>query len=57
MEPVYAIVLAILIFREEQQLTPGFYLGVVVVLAVVFAHSVVSSRGERSPVGITPNLQ
>ncbi|NDB24242.1 MAG: EamA family transporter [Gammaproteobacteria bacterium] len=36
LEPVYAIVLAALIFREHQELTPQFYLGVVVILATVF---------------------
>jgi drug/metabolite transporter (DMT)-like permease len=39
MEPVYAIVLAILIFREQQQLSPGFYAGVAIILAVVFSHA------------------
>ncbi|NDB15692.1 MAG: EamA family transporter [Gammaproteobacteria bacterium] len=36
LEPVYAIVLAALVFREHQELTPQFYLGVVVILATVF---------------------
>ncbi|MBM4234312.1 MAG: EamA family transporter [Gammaproteobacteria bacterium] len=36
LEPVYAIVLAALIFEEHQELTPLFYLGVVVILATVF---------------------
>ena len=36
LEPVYAIVLAALIFREHQELTPQFYLGVGVILATVF---------------------
>jgi drug/metabolite transporter (DMT)-like permease len=44
MEPVYAIVLAIIIFREQQQLTSGFYAGVAIILAVVFSHPVVLRR-------------
>ena len=36
LEPVYAILLAALVFREHQELTPQFYLGVVVILATVF---------------------
>jgi len=36
LEPAYAIVLAALIFKEHQELTPQFYLGVVVILATVF---------------------
>lgn len=37
LEPVYAILLAALWFREYEQLTPMFYLGAVLVLATVFA--------------------
>jgi drug/metabolite transporter (DMT)-like permease len=44
MEPVYAIVLAILIFHEQQQLTPGFYAGVAIILAVVFSHPIVLGK-------------
>ena len=38
MEPVYAIVLAILLLGEQRQLDPAFYLGVAIILAVVFSH-------------------
>ena len=38
MEPVYAIALAIVLLGEQHELSPGFYLGVVIVLAVVFSH-------------------
>jgi drug/metabolite transporter (DMT)-like permease len=38
MEPVYAIVLAILLLGEQRELTLVFYLGVSIILAVVFAH-------------------
>lgn len=36
MEPVYAIVLAALLFSEHEELTPRFYLGAVIILATVF---------------------
>ena len=36
LEPVYAIVLAALLLGEQKQLTPQFYLGVVIILGVVF---------------------
>ena len=38
MEPVYAIVLAILLLREQKELTVWFYVGVVIILTTVFAH-------------------
>jgi len=44
MEPVYSIMLAMVIFREQQQLTSSFYAGVAIVLAVVFSHPLVLER-------------
>ena len=38
MEPVYAIVLAILLLGEQRELEPSFYLGVAIILAAVFMH-------------------
>ncbi|GLQ97222.1 DMT family transporter [Dyella mobilis] len=38
LEPVYAIVLAMLLLGEQRQLDTWFYLGVAVILAAVFAH-------------------
>jgi drug/metabolite transporter (DMT)-like permease len=38
LEPVYAIVLAIILLGEQRELTPQFYLGVVVILGAVFVY-------------------
>ncbi|HWI25286.1 MAG TPA: DMT family transporter [Lysobacter sp.] len=38
LEPVYAIVIAILLLGEQHELTPRFYLGVAVILGAVFVH-------------------
>lgn len=38
MEPVYAIVMAIVLLGEQRELSPSFYLGVAIVLAAVFLH-------------------
>ena len=38
LEPVYAIILAIVLLGEQHQLDHWFYLGVAVILAAVFAH-------------------
>jgi drug/metabolite transporter (DMT)-like permease len=38
MEPVYAIVLAIVLLGEQRELSPSFYLGVAIVLVAVFLH-------------------
>jgi drug/metabolite transporter (DMT)-like permease len=44
LEPVYAIVLAIVLLGEQRELTPTFYAGVAVVLAAVFAHPLWQAR-------------
>lgn len=44
LEPVYAIALAALIFGEQQELTPRFYLGVAIILGVVFAQGLLAGR-------------
>lgn len=38
LEPIYGIALAILIFREDRELPPNFYLGAAMILAAVFGH-------------------
>jgi drug/metabolite transporter (DMT)-like permease len=38
LEPVYAIVLAIVLLREQHQLTPQFYLGVAIILGAVLLY-------------------
>jgi drug/metabolite transporter (DMT)-like permease len=48
LEPVYAIVLAMLLLGEQHQLDTWFYLGVVVILAAVFAHPLLH-REEHKP--------
>jgi drug/metabolite transporter (DMT)-like permease len=44
LEPVYAIVLAILLLGEQRELTPAFYLGVALILAAVFTHTWIKLR-------------
>jgi len=44
LEPVYAIVLAMLLLGEQRQLDGWFYAGVAVILAAVFAHPLLGRR-------------
>lgn len=46
LEPVYAIVLAVLLLGEQRELAWPFYLGVAVILAAVFVHPWLSHRSE-----------
>ncbi len=38
MEPVYSVVLAIVLLGEQRELTPAFYAGVAIIIAVVLGH-------------------
>lgn len=50
LEPIYAIVLAILLLGEQRELTPQFYLGVAIILGVVFLHPLLNrSRRIKHP--------
>ena len=44
MEPVYAIVLAMVLFGEQRELNPAFYAGVTIILVVVFSHPLMARR-------------
>lgn len=44
LEPVYTVLLAIVLLNEQRQLTPMFYLGVAVLVACVFAPVVFRAR-------------
>ena len=46
LEPIYAIVLAAIIFGEQQELSTRFYLGVAIILGVVFAQGLLAGRGR-----------
>jgi drug/metabolite transporter (DMT)-like permease len=51
LEPVYAIVLAIVLLGEQHELDGWFYAGVVVILAAVFMHPLLNrkQRGTTQP--------
>lgn len=49
LEPVYAIVLAILLLGEQRELTVQFYLGVAIILAAVFIHPLLGTPRPLQP--------
>lgn len=49
LEPVYAIVLAVLLLDEQRELTRSFYFGVAVILLAVFAHPLINRKKLQSP--------
>lgn len=50
MEPVYAVALASVLLAEQRELRPSFYLGVAILLAVVFGHPIWMRRSQRAAV-------
>lgn len=48
LEPVYGIILAALILKEHEYLTPQFYLGAGIILLSVIIHSVIKSRAKSN---------
>ena len=48
MEPVYAIVLAMILFGEQRELNPAFYAGVAIILVVVFSHPLMARKQQAT---------
>ncbi len=51
LEPVYAIVLAVIVLGEQHQLDAWFYGGVAIILGAVFAHPLLVRRPRARPPG------
>jgi drug/metabolite transporter (DMT)-like permease len=49
LEPVYAIILAVLLLGEQRQLDGWFYVGVAVILGAVFVHPLLVRRPVTKP--------
>ncbi len=49
LEPIYAIVLAAILFGEQHDLSARFYAGVAIILGVVFAQGLLARRRSRDP--------
>ncbi len=47
LEPVYGVILAAILFREDKTLSPNFYLGVVIILIAVFSHPFLKKIFEK----------
>lgn len=47
LEPVYGIVLAVLIFKDSEKMSPAFYLGAVIILLTVLANGLLKSGKNK----------
>lgn len=50
LEPVYGIILAVLILNEDEKMNPGFYLGTFIILLSVLAYPVLNKWRKRREV-------
>ena len=48
LEPIYGIVLAVLIFKDKEQMSPAFYVGAAVILITVILNGIIKSRHKAS---------
>ncbi len=48
LETVYGIIWAILFYRENQEVSPSFYIGVCIILAAIFLNSYLRGLSERN---------
>ncbi len=49
LEPVYAVMLAIVLLDEQRELGAAFYLGVAIIVGAVFVHPLLTRRAATGP--------
>ena len=55
LEPIYGIILALIIFGAEEKMSPGFYLGAIIILSTLFANVLIKRRLKKKN-AIAPTL-
>ena len=48
LEPVYGILLAVVILKEHKEMAPSFYMGMVIVMAIVLVHPFLKNRLKKT---------
>ncbi len=48
LEPIYGILLAVLIFKDKEQMSPAFYVGAAVILITVILNGIIKARHKAS---------
>ncbi len=47
LEPIYAIILALIIFGKDEKMTSGFYVGAAIILCTIFIYPVIKTKIEH----------
>jgi len=48
LEPIYGIILALIIFEDKEQMSPTFYFGALIILATVILNGILKSRAKAT---------
>lgn len=48
LEPVYGIIMAVIIFGQQEKMTLNFYIGTLVILSAVITYPLVKKRFDRT---------
>ena len=48
LEPIYGILLAVLIFKDKEQMSPSFYIGAVIILITVLLNGILKARNTAT---------
>ena len=48
LEPIYGIILAVLIFKDKEQMSSAFYLGALIILTTVILNGILKSRAKAT---------
>ena len=46
LEPIYGIILAVIIFKDKEQMSAGFYTGAIIILITVILNGIIKSRAK-----------
>jgi len=57
LEPVYGIILAWIIFREDKELNAGFYIGALIIVVAVFLHPILKKSSKPTSHETVKNQQ
>ncbi|MFC3562478.1 DMT family transporter [Pedobacter jamesrossensis] len=47
LEPVYGIILAFIFFKDKEQMTAGFYIGAIIILASIFLYPIYKNKKDK----------
>ena len=47
LEPIYGIILAVVIFKDKEKMSPEFYIGALIILATVIINAIIKTRTKK----------